>query len=74
MLRFRLCFFEFSVYNMNKHKKIGTLFIGQIYTGYFFKPLTYATNACVSSLRITKKVDSLRWKSAFLISDISLAV
>ena len=46
---------NFSVCNANKHKKIGKLFIIQIYTGYFFKPLTYATNACVSSLRITKK-------------------
>ncbi len=61
-----LRFFKFSVYGANKHKKIGKLFIVQIYTGYFFKPLTYATNACVNSLRITKKVDSLRWKSAFL--------
>ncbi|MEM5662542.1 hypothetical protein AAHB62_28625 [Bacillus cereus] len=49
------CFSNFSVYNANKHKKIGKLFIVQIYTDYFFKPLTYATNACVSSLRITKK-------------------
>ncbi len=33
------CFSNFSVYSVNKHKKIGKLFIVQIYTGYFFNLL-----------------------------------
>lgn len=58
-------FYEISVYSASEHKKIGELFIVQIYTGYFFKPLTYATNACVSSLRITKKSRFLEMEIGF---------